>query len=180
MCHCFWMCQSFGYTRVLNIPDFWLCQGYTGIRICLNNSWICLIMFGYVWIFLNMPEYLWMCLSLPEWLLFYISTFSHLFYNPFSTWRCGYLFEHLQETSGYSLKEHVALFLKRLWKFDFAYSSWKYFIVSFFLDKIFLQVRFKLAFTFCGQGFCGSGLTLDIPFYFFVFPSSKVVKKSCI
>ena len=67
--------QSFGYTRVLNTPDFWICQGYTGIRICLNNSWICLIMFGYVWICLNMLEYMWISLNLPFVLHFYISPF---------------------------------------------------------------------------------------------------------
>ena len=58
--------KSFGYTRVLimplilNMPGFWMyqsCQGYTGFRICLNNSWICLIMSGYVWICLNIYEY---------------------------------------------------------------------------------------------------------------------------
>lgn len=37
----------------------------------------------------------------------YISPFPHLFNNR------DYLFEHLQETSGYSLKEHQTIFLKR-------------------------------------------------------------------
>ena len=36
-----------------------------------------------------------------------------MFYNPFSTWTRGYLLEHVQETRGYSLKEHEAVFLKR-------------------------------------------------------------------
>ena len=59
----FWIYQGsdyasdFEYARILNVPEFWICQGYTGFRICLNNSWICLIMSGYVWICMNMYEY---------------------------------------------------------------------------------------------------------------------------
>ena len=98
----FWIYQgseyAFGFecTRILNIPEFLICQGYTGFRICRINSWICawicLIMFGYVWKCLNMLEHAWICLSLPEWLLFYIPPFTHLFFNLFSTWtRVTYL-----------------------------------------------------------------------------------------
>ena len=59
----FWIYQGsdyasdFEYARILNVPEFWICQGYTGFRMCLNNSWICLIMSGYVWICLNMYKY---------------------------------------------------------------------------------------------------------------------------
>ena len=113
------MCQRFGYTRVLNmplvfnIPWFWICQGHTGSRICLNNSWIYLNMSNYLWICLNMREYSWICLNMPGWLLLYISAFPHLFCNAFSAWICDYLFERLQETRGYSLRKHEAAFLKR-------------------------------------------------------------------
>ena len=75
----FWIYQGseyasgFEYARILSIPEFGICQGYTGFRICLNNSWICLIMSGYIWLCLNMPKYVWICLNLPEWLLFYSS-----------------------------------------------------------------------------------------------------------
>ena len=88
----FWMCQSFGYTRVLNmplvlnIPAFWMYQSYTGLRICLNNPWICLTMSGYVWVCLNLPEYEWICLNLPEWLLFYISPFVLQSFFYLNTW----------------------------------------------------------------------------------------------
>ena len=41
------------YVKVLEIPQFEICQGKTGFRICLNNSWICLIM----------PECALICLS---------------------------------------------------------------------------------------------------------------------
>ena len=60
-----------------------------------------------------MREYAWICLDLSEWLLFYISPFPHLFHNLLSTWTLSYLFEYLQQTRGYSLKEHKAAFLKR-------------------------------------------------------------------
>ena len=97
--------QSFKYARVTQGSEFaWIISEY---------AWICLIMSGYVWICLNMLEYAWICLNLPEWLLFYISPFSHLFYNPFSTWTCRYLFERLQETRRYSLEEHEAVSLKK-------------------------------------------------------------------
>ena len=113
ICLWFWICQSFGYTRllnmslILNIPEFWICQGYTGFRICLNNPWICL----------NMLE----CLNMAECLLFYISTFPPLFYNFFSTLTRGYLFERLQETRAHSLKEHEAVFL---FKFYVTFQGW--------------------------------------------------------
>ena len=50
----FWICQRFGYTRFPKRPGL---QGYPGFRIYMNNSWICLIMCGYVWICWNMGEY---------------------------------------------------------------------------------------------------------------------------
>ena len=94
--------SGFEYARILNIPEFWICQGYTEFRICLNDSWICL----------NMPEYTWICLNLPKWLLFNISPL-----HSFCTWKHGSLFERLQETRGCFLKET---------KFNFFYGSWKY------------------------------------------------------
>ena len=90
----FWICQNSKYTRVSNMP---------GLHRVQNMPGKCL----------NMPEYAWICLDLPEWLLLYISPFPHLFYNLFSTWALGYLFKRLQETRGYSLKDHEAVFLKR-------------------------------------------------------------------
>ena len=106
----FWIYQGSQYisgnkhARIQSIPEFW---------ICLNNSWNCLIMSRYVWICLNMTEYAWICLNLPEWLLFYVFLLLHLFYNSFSTWMHSYLFERQQETSGYSLRKHDTVFLKR-------------------------------------------------------------------
>ena len=67
ICLEFWICQTSEHTGVLNVPGFriyqgseyvsyfeyvrvqdiprlWICQGYTGFWIYLNNSWICLIM----------------------------------------------------------------------------------------------------------------------------------------
>ena len=60
----------------------------------------------YIWIFLNLPEYAGICMNMPKFAFCF--TFPHLFYYPFST----YLFERLQETKGYSLKEDETVFLK--------------------------------------------------------------------
>ena len=96
-------------------------------------------MSGYVWICLNMPKYVWICLDLLEWLLFYISPFSHLFYNLFSIWTFDYMLECLQETRGYSLKENEAVFLKKQnLIFAFAYNA-KHFTIAF----LFLRLRVK-------------------------------------
>ena len=118
----FWIYQgseyAFGFecTRILNIPEFWICQGYTGFRICRINSCICLNMPDYVWISLEMPEYAGTCVNMPKsaWMTFVLHSpiypfcFSTLFYL-----NTCYLFERLQETTGYSLKEHEAVFWKR-------------------------------------------------------------------
>ena len=95
----FWIYQGpeytsgFEYARILDISEFWICQGYTGFRVCLSNSWICLYMLGYGWVCVNIPEYAVIYLNLPEWLLLCITPFPQLFYNSFSTWTRGYLFE---------------------------------------------------------------------------------------
>ena len=81
--------------------------------LCLNSSWICLNMPGYVWISMNMLKYAWICLNRSALFLFYVFSFPHLFSNPFSTSVRGYLFELLQETRRYGPKEHEAVFLKR-------------------------------------------------------------------
>ena len=81
--------SSFEYAGVVNIPKFWICQGYTGFRICLNNSRICLNMPDYAWICLNMLEYA-LNMSKSAWMTFVlyfpISSFilQSLFY--LNTW----------------------------------------------------------------------------------------------
>ena len=144
-------------SMVPNVPEFWMYQGKQrfkkkgggaswvsalkreagwnplmkyGLRIYQNNSWICLIISRCL-ISLNIPEYAWICLNMPEWLLFYISPFPHLFCNLLSTGTRDYLFERLQETRYYSLKDHEAFFLKRQ-NLTFFYSSWKCFICFLF------------------------------------------------
>ena len=100
-------CASFGYSRVLNIPTFWLCQGYTSeyAWIIPEYPWLCLDMSEYAWILWNMHEYAYICLN------GFCFTFLHLFYNIFSILKCGFLFERLQESRSCSLKEHEAIFL---------------------------------------------------------------------
>ena len=64
---------------------FWIFQGSENARvtldseyfwICLNYSWICLIMLEYAWICLNIPEYTEICVNMPKsagMVFFYIS-----------------------------------------------------------------------------------------------------------
>ena len=101
----------------MNIPEFWICQGYAGFRICLNNSWIWLNMPDYSWKYLNILEYDGKCMNVPKsvWMAFllHFAHFTICFAIPFSTWTRGYLFEPIQETRDDSLKEDKAVFLKR-------------------------------------------------------------------
>ena len=101
--------SGFEYARILNIPEFWIYQGYTEFRICLNNSWLRLNMPDYVCVCLNMPGYSRIYVNIPK------SAWMTCF--PFPLWlhytTRGSLFEGLQESRGYSLKEHEAVFLKR-------------------------------------------------------------------
>ena len=146
-----------GYTRVLNMPLvlniswLWIYQSSEYSRVSQGSEYtwiihecICLNMLEYAGIYGNMSEGTWICLNLPEWLLFYISSFPLLFFNPLSTRTRYYLFERLQETRGYSLKEDAwGCFLEET-KFDFLYR--------------FSQVRLKFAVTFRVWGVgCGGG-----------------------
>ena len=90
-----WIAQDSAYAsgsecaRILNILELWICQGYTGFRICLNIP-------DCVGICLDMPEYAGICVNMPKsaWMtFFYISSFPHLFYNPLPTRTRGYLFK---------------------------------------------------------------------------------------
>ena len=130
---------------VLNVPEFWIykgsryASGFEYARI-LNTPefWICqgykgfkicLIMSEYAWLCQNMSEYAGICVNKPKsaWMAF-ISQFP-----------CGYI-----------------TFLDEI-KFDFFCSRWKYYSFAFFLDYMFLQVRFKFAITFWGPGKGGWG-----------------------
>ena len=80
--------SSFEYAGVVNIPKFWICQGYTGFKyawIIPKYVWICLNMLGY----LNMLEYA-LNMSKSAWMTFVlyfpISSFilQSLFY--LNTW----------------------------------------------------------------------------------------------
>ena len=126
----FWITQDSKYVsgsecaRVLDIPDFWIClwfwisqsseyarvtQGSEYSWIIPGYAWICLNISRYVFICLNMLEYAYICLNglcftFPV-SLFLLQSLSHL-----STW---FLIWDLQETRGYHMKEHEAVFLKR-------------------------------------------------------------------
>ena len=107
ICPWFWIYQDSEYTRVLDMPGF---------RICRINSWICLNMSYYVWICLEMPEYAGTCVNMPKsaWMTFVLHSpiYPFVFQSLFYLSTC-YLFERLQETRGYSLKEHEAVFWKK-------------------------------------------------------------------
>ena len=54
------------YSRAQNMTRLWICQGYTGKRICLNKPEYALIMSENAWICLNNAEYDWICWDIPE------------------------------------------------------------------------------------------------------------------
>ena len=98
-----------------------------------------------------MPDHVWKSLNMPKsaWTVFVLH-FPICFKIP--TWTRSYLFRRLQETRGYSLKEHEAVFLNRQnvatdhRVSDFLFASYFSFL-SFFLQSCFLHVYTKNAFS---------------------------------
>ena len=85
--------QSFGYDRGFWICfRFWIWQGYTEFRICLNSSWVCQNVADYAWICLNISEYAGICVNMPKsaWMAFvlYYPIYSFVLQSPFylNTW----------------------------------------------------------------------------------------------
>ena len=117
---------------ILNIPGFWICQGYARFWICLN-VWKFLNMPDCLWVCLNMSEYAIICLNLPEWIFF-----TSPFCNNLSTRTSGYLPQRLNDTRNYSLEEHEAAFLKRqnLFFSTVTGSIWFTFWLNIFWSKI--------------------------------------------
>ena len=97
LCFWFWMCQSFGDTRVLYMPldlnmqRFWIYQSSEYRVQNMHISWLFLNMPDFVCIYLNMPKHAWICLKLRECFCFIFSLWLHYITR-------GYLFEGLQET----------------------------------------------------------------------------------
>ena len=134
--------------RVLDIPQFWICQSYIGFRISLNNFWI----------FVNMPDYVWICINMPEYARIFVNmhksdwiAFVLQFPNsPFVLQSLFYLkrddlFACLQKTRDYNFKEREVAFLKiQDLTFSLAARSISF---GFLLDWIFLQVWFNFAVT---------------------------------
>ena len=149
--------QSPEYSRVTHVAEYaWMIPEY---------AWICLIMSGYVWRCLNMPEYALICLNLPKLLLFYIFPFFNLFYKPYSTWARVFLFDRLQETRGYSLKQREAVFLKRQ-NFIFPIVAGSISFISCFRLNI---LRFQFCVTFQGRGVgCRKSWHILLVFCFFL------------
>ena len=156
--------SSFPPPRLFPATHLFEREEYIGLRIYLNNSWICLNIPDYVWTCQNMHEYAKICLN---GFCFRFSPFLHLFYNPLSTWTHDYLFECLQETRGYSLKIHGAVFLKRQ-NLIFpvaAGSTWfVFFRLNIFTSKIETYCHLLVARGGVEWGAWLVAVNLDIPF----------------
>ena len=75
---CYWICKGCEYTRVLNMPVFWIDQGseyasgsgYIGVlnmaRLCrvLDMPKYVWIVYEYVGIYMNMPKFAWITFAL--------------------------------------------------------------------------------------------------------------------
>ena len=102
---------------ILNIQGLRIFQVYTGFRICLNNSWICLNMPESVWIYLNVPEYTRIFVNMPKsaWMAFVLH-FPIFFTIPFLLEHVDtYLivYRRLEVIESLMRPEEEAVFLKR-------------------------------------------------------------------
>ena len=140
----FWIYQgseyasNFEYVRIE--CQFWMCQGYTRFRICLNN-WICLNIPDYVCICLNMPDSARICVNMPKsfWMAFWMTfpNFRICFTNLF-------LLEHVVTyLKVYRILEVIVWIYVRLFSWRdkkiFFYRGWKYFICFLFWTKYFYK-----------------------------------------
>ena len=98
------------------------------VWICMNNCIIYLNISQDAWIRWNMHEYTYICLN--------GFCFTFRYCNPLSILTCSYLLQRLYETRSYSLKEHVAVFLKRQ-NLVFSIVTGNIWFVSFFRLNIF-------------------------------------------
>ena len=132
------MCLGFWIVGVLNIPGLWLCFWFWTTVVNMAGLYKVLNMPEYAWI---IPGYAWLCLNVPK-----------------SLWMAFVL--HLPIAIP-CLKEPLSVFLKSKNCFFF-YSSWRYLILFFVLDWIFLQVKFQICYYFWGPRGLRVG-NLDIP-----------------
>ena len=121
----FWVSRILNMSLVLKMQRLWVYQSSEYASVTQGN-WICQNISGFVWICRNMPKYAWICRNIREYAEICVNmpksvwrAFALRFpVSPFvlqslPTWTRGYLFERLQDTRGYSLKEHEVVFLKR-------------------------------------------------------------------
>ena len=64
----FWIGSGSKYAWNQNMAKLWMCKGYTGCWICLNESGYALMTSQYAWIYFNNAEYDWICQHIPEWI----------------------------------------------------------------------------------------------------------------
>ena len=168
------MCQTFGYTRVLNMPlvlnmpGFWIYQGYTGFIICLNNFWLYLNMLDFVCICLNMPEYTRICINIPksDWMAFVLH-FPYGYITSQVVTAVTYL--NVYRRLEVKVWRNMRLFSSRdkIWFFLLQLEVFHIFCFCFRLNTF----RSKIYICFYLYESRGGGLGAlksDIPFYFFV------------
>ena len=94
ICLLFWMCQSFGYTRVLNMPLVWICQDSEYTRVTQGSEYIIIIP-EYAWLCLDMSEYPWICRNSCEYALICLNDFCFTFLHFPICFTIPFLLEHV-------------------------------------------------------------------------------------
>ena len=139
LCFWFWMCQSFGDTRVLYMPldlnmqRFWIYQS-SEYRVQNMHKYF-LIIPEYAWFCLHISEYAETCVNMPKtarMLLFYIFPVVTLHYTWLLIWRSTgdkiWICCYLSEPRGRGIGDR---------------ESWCTFLVFFFLSQNFWRNRVK-------------------------------------
>ena len=131
--------SGFKYTRIFNIQDSRICQGYAGFRICLNNSWICLFMSSvseYAWIYWNMHECAYICLNV---FCFIFPHFPICFSIPFLLAHLVTYLHLYRRLEVYILKEQALFFKRQNFIFSLASISFiLYFRLNIFASEIWI------------------------------------------
>ena len=96
----FWMCQSFGCTRVLNMPlvfnmpGLWMYQSSVLAKVTQGSEYAWIIL-EYAWIYLIMSEYVWICLNMLEYVYICLNGFCFTFPQFPTCFTIPFLLEHV-------------------------------------------------------------------------------------
>ena len=58
ICLRFWICQHSEYSRVLNMPGFWIYHSFKYVKLTQGSKYAW-INPGYIWLYLNVPKFVW-------------------------------------------------------------------------------------------------------------------------